>query len=1002
MKTDTETAQLLNFLHRGGSAAYWWVAPGKLSTWWLVGKPAPLPSGSVNIYFGVHPTAEIPERWEDGRRVPSEKTRSRLVDIAAISCLFAEFDAKDFVRPEELDPEEVNALAAQLLRASDAKLSAAKAHEAADKLARENLIARDPSPYKARALAHVDRLTAAPASAVIDSGGGYHGYWLLRECFPLTTPAERERARVAQAAWVAYAGGDDGAKDLARVLRLPGTVNRKYAPPRPVTILRADFARCYTLGDLETVSRPAERPATERRNGQAYAGGESDARFWYGQAVDKATIGNRNATGFWLACQLRDSAKLSEEETKAWLRDFAGAVPQAAGNPYTEAAALASVRSAYGRDPRDPAQSTTGRTNGRGHAGGGLRSSSASGSARTRGPDDPRDEDPAGDDLPDDPTAGQLLRLQFEGFLKGGKLKLRRNGYRYVVTVDGSSWRVNATAGSARKGCEVIIDPETPATFAEAAAAIGQALGIDTEEVRQDLAELPAHLRTHPAPEAAPAPTDPASLADFAPWVTQRLGDRSGRAVKVTVTGAICAWLAEKGRLLRDEETNRPYMLADDRRALPLDDEGLTLKATLATAGLNPTEPTFAWLLAELQVKAFIAGQVTALARWGKVTDKGALCVSCGPVGYVKALPGQPLTYHANGDEGLVFAADACLPAWDWTAAPVDPLSLAVFQPAMTTPAEAPAYTAEVQRRLLATWLCALVAQVKPLPILAALGDKGGGKSTLGRAVLRVLLGSNADLTGVSTDRRDFVTLAARLPVLGLDNVDGEPPEWLADDLARAATGGRSQTRELYTNNDVSDVALQAAIVITSRTAGFARADVAERLLPILTGELTDAARLADSALEETVNAQRDGLLVYLVTTAANVLAWRPHAPAGLPARFLDFAQVVWSWHKATGQEALARPTLEAWRAAQALSVRDADPLLMAILEYCPKEGINATAVQVVKTLTNAGAELPNLGGGKKIAGKLRELRASLSLFGWVLKEDPQGEHVFFDLRKRA
>jgi hypothetical protein len=569
------------------------------------------------------------------------------------------------------------------------------------------------------------------------------------------------------------------------------------------------------------------------------------------------------------------------------------------------------------------------------------------------------------------------------------------------VRCEDDALNVTATAGSGKGKITVILEAEHP-NLDGSAAAIAHALGVDAGAVLQDLTEIPGLIESHPAPTTTPAPTNPASLADFATWANQRLGERAGRAVKATVTGAIRDWLLAKDRLLRDATTERPYMLADDRRALPLDDEGLTLKATLAAVGMNPTEPAFAWLLADLQVTAYRDGLAVALARWAKVTPDGALCVSCGPKGYVRATAGGPLEYCPNGADEIVFAGDASLPPWDYTAVPVNPLDVLAFTPAIVAPAEVPDYDPETQKRLLTVWLCGLVANSRPLPILAALGDKGGGKSTLGRAILRTLLGEGADLTPATGDERDFWALATGRPVIGLDNVDAAPAPWLADALAVTATGGRKQGREYYTTRGISDAVLQAAVVVTSRTAVFARPDVAERILPITTGELTDEARRADSALSRDLATDRDGILVYLTTNAINVLSWLPRAPRGLPARFLDFGQFVWSWHAATGQEAKAIPTLEAWRAAQALAIGEADPLLMAILEFAPSKGLyRFAAAAMVRELTKLGAELPQLGGGKIIARRLRELKASLWLGGWVLEDEKSGEQVLFTLRRK-
>jgi hypothetical protein len=78
---------------------------------------------------------------------------------------------------------------------------------------------------------------------------------------------------------------------------------------------------------------------------------------WLTEAVDRATEGNRNAVGFWLTCQLRDDG-ISQEQAQAFILSFANRIPQET-SPYTSQEAVKSVRSAYGRLPRPPAERQT-------------------------------------------------------------------------------------------------------------------------------------------------------------------------------------------------------------------------------------------------------------------------------------------------------------------------------------------------------------------------------------------------------------------------------------------------------------------------------------------------------------------------------------------------------------------------------------------------------------------------------------------------------------------
>jgi len=104
-----------------------------------------------------------------------------------------------------------------------------------------------------------------PPSIVIGSGGGYHLYWLMRE--PITGDAIAKVPDVNRAL-ASLVSGDSAAVDLARVFRIPELVNRKYAPPIPVTYLTATWpppnTRRYNpddFADLIVPAAPAAAPA---------------------------------------------------------------------------------------------------------------------------------------------------------------------------------------------------------------------------------------------------------------------------------------------------------------------------------------------------------------------------------------------------------------------------------------------------------------------------------------------------------------------------------------------------------------------------------------------------------------------------------------------------------------------------------------------------------------------------------------------------------------------
>lgn len=209
MALDDNTRRWLAHLMRGGAYGHYWTLQGQRSSWWETSAPAALPSAAHDIYVGVHPVNQIPPTNRHGKAVESSRVRSQLPYIAAINCLFAEFDAKAF------------------------------------------------GDDKGCALGAAQALSPAP-SAIVDSGGGYHCYWLLSEPWVLDSDERRDAARRLQAAWVLWAGSDAASKDLCRVLRVPGTLNHKpeYGQPRPVTWVTCQLGQQFDLAELAALAKP--------------------------------------------------------------------------------------------------------------------------------------------------------------------------------------------------------------------------------------------------------------------------------------------------------------------------------------------------------------------------------------------------------------------------------------------------------------------------------------------------------------------------------------------------------------------------------------------------------------------------------------------------------------------------------------------------------------------------------------------------------------------------
>jgi len=200
-----DTMAFFSMLHRGGAFAYYHALPDRRSWWYPTTDPLLPPRkcrDGCNWYFGVHPTTAIPPTNAHGTPSEPAYVRAQRPYIAAINCLYAEYDAKHY------------------------------------------------DGSKRKIMDHIAGIPYPMPSVVIDSGGGIHCYWLLKTPFILENDDRREAARIIQRLWVHTVGADATVHDLTRVLRIPGTRNYKYPDAPYVEYLRYDLDRSYALQTL--------------------------------------------------------------------------------------------------------------------------------------------------------------------------------------------------------------------------------------------------------------------------------------------------------------------------------------------------------------------------------------------------------------------------------------------------------------------------------------------------------------------------------------------------------------------------------------------------------------------------------------------------------------------------------------------------------------------------------------------------------------------------------
>lgn len=107
-----------------------------------------------------------------------------------------------------------------------------------------------------------------PPSIIVDSGHGIHAYWLLDKPADVTEESADLLRRFAEG--IKQATGwtdiDSHASEPARVLRVPGTHNRKAGGALPVTMLHHDPDARYTVEELAQMAAPSGGTAAEQRD----------------------------------------------------------------------------------------------------------------------------------------------------------------------------------------------------------------------------------------------------------------------------------------------------------------------------------------------------------------------------------------------------------------------------------------------------------------------------------------------------------------------------------------------------------------------------------------------------------------------------------------------------------------------------------------------------------------------------------------------------------------
>ena len=145
-------------------------------------------------------------------------------------------------------------------------------------------------------------------------------------------------------------------------------------------------------------------------------------------------------------------------------------------------------------------------------------------------------------------------------------------------------------------------------------------------------------------------------------------------------------------------------------------------------------------------------------------------------------------------------------------------------------------------------------------PIACLIGEKGSGKTTIGKMVGKLIYGDSFNVSALPSKEDDFDVLITNGSFHVLDNVDSTP-DWLMDRLAVISTGGAIKKRKLYSDNTLCEYPIDCMLFITSRTPRFTRDDIADRVIPFYFDRLQDQGFLSESKMSADLLEKRDDIL---------------------------------------------------------------------------------------------------------------------------------------------
>jgi len=383
--------------------------------------------------------------------------------------------------------------------------------------------------------------------------------------------------------------------------------------------------------------------------------------------------------------------------------------------------------------------------------------------------------------------------------------------------------------------------------------------------------------------------------------------------------------------------------------------------------GINPTEPEYKFTLADLNTEAHLRAKESQIYRLSFYDKKNNLLYVDRFDGNIYRLDGKKVELVDNGTDGIVFTKQATWEPYQY----IDGSSSdGLFSRLLVDdiPFEKDTFApikADEQRIVFALWIFSLFFEslLPTKPILAFIGEKGSGKTTALRRVLRFMFGNRVDVIGLERGKEDaFIATITHNFLVVFDNLDGKIP-WINDRLALASTSSSTQRRRLYTTNDVATFEHRCFIGLTSRNPQFKRDDVVDRLILLKVERLGDFR--PESKMMQLVISQRDTLWTEIINDLNTILSYLPAISGGPKTKFrmADWADLCWRIAQSQGIADVFDNILKKLSNEQAKFTLEDDPLYISLVLWLEKQDNVGREVDA-KTLFN---ELSNIAESEKL-----------------------------------